>query len=100
MTKYQVEIYCFDAEICEEEFRWIELHRLGLPRDLLQKMGDLGIIDIRQNHIRTDQMGRIFKALRLRRALGINLMGAGVILDLLEEVEDLQNELEQLKKQL
>lgn len=99
MKKYQVEIYCFDAEICEEDFYWIELHHLGLPQDLLNKMGDLGIIDIRQNQIRTDQIGRIYKALRLRRALGINLMGAGVVLDLLEEMEKLQNELDQLKKQ-
>ncbi len=100
MKKYQVEIYCFDAEICEDdEFRWIELHRLGLPRDLLLKMGELGIIEIQQNHVRSDQIARIFKALRLRRALGINLMGAGVILDLLEEMEALQTELEQLKKQ-
>ncbi len=98
MKKYQVEIYCFDAEICEEEYRWVELHRLGLPRDLLLKMGDLGIIDIRQHYIRTDQVGRIYKALRLQRALGVNLMGASVILDLLEQMEDLQEELDQLKK--
>ncbi len=99
MKKYQVEIYCFDAEVCEEGFRWVELHRIGLPRDLLLKMGDLGIIDIRQHYIRTDQVGRIYKALRLQRALGINLMGTSVILDLLEQLETLQQELEQFKKE-
>ncbi len=99
MKKYPVELYCFDAEVCEEAYRWVEIHRLGLPRDLLRKMDRLGIISIRQNYVRTDQIARIFKALRLRRALGINLMGAGVILDLLEEMEALQNKLERLQKE-
>ena len=99
MKKYQVEVYCFDAKICEEEYRWVELHRLGLPRELLQKMGELGVIEIQQNYIRSDQIGRIYRALRLRKALGINLVGIGVILDLLEEMQKLHNELEQLKKE-
>lgn len=62
-------------------------------------MDELGVIEIRENMIRVDQVRRIFKALRLQRMLGINLAGTGVILQLLDQIQTLQEELEKFKKQ-
>lgn len=98
MKCYQLEIFCFDAEICQEDFSWVDITGLGLPEELLWKMADLGIIEIRQNCVRSDHIPRIFKALRLRRTLGVNLAGAGIILDLLDKLEEMKEEIKRLKE--
>jgi len=98
MKKYQLDLYCFKAITVEETPRWIKLSSLNLPQDLLIKMDRLGIIEIEENSIRSEQLPRIYKALRLQKNLGINLTGAAVILDLLEEVERLKEEVERLKR--
>ncbi len=98
MKRYQVDLYCFEAITVEDGFRWIKLSSLNLPQDLMQKMNQLGIIEIEDDSVRSDQVPRIYKALRLQKNLRINLTGAAVILDLLEEVESLRDEVERLKK--
>ncbi|GEM_PF-560932 len=98
--KSSVQIFCYQAELYEEGQEWVELSRLGLPLDLLHKMAGLEIIEVRKNRVRSEHIGRIFKALRLHRTLGINLAAAGIILQLLDEMEKLRDEIEQLKKNL
>ncbi|RQD76938.1 MAG: hypothetical protein D5R97_03385 [Candidatus Syntrophonatronum acetioxidans] len=98
MKKYQLDFYCFEAITVEEGPRWINISSLNLPRDLLIKMDHLGIIEIKEDSLRSDQIPRIYKALRLQKTLGVNLAGAAVILDLVEEVERLKEEVERLKK--
>ena len=97
MEKYSLEVFCFETEICEES-EWIEIEKLGISSDIIKRMSELGIIEIRNNRIGTHQLNRIFKALRLKKSLGINLAGASVILDLLDRMDQLEQELEKLKK--
>ncbi|UNC92245.1 chaperone modulator CbpM [Candidatus Contubernalis alkaliaceticus] len=99
MKKYQLEIFCFEAKICDEDFNWVDLSQLGLPEELIRKMSETGIVEMQNNNVRSDQIGRIYKALRLRQNLGINLAGAGVILDLMEEMESLREEIKRLKRE-
>ncbi len=100
MKKYQLDFYCFKAITMENDSRWIKLSSLDLPRDLLQKMAGLGIIEIREDSLRSEHVPRIYKALRLQNNLKINLAGTAVILDLLDEVESLRDEVERLKRRL
>ncbi len=99
MERYSIELFCFDVGISEEEYRWIDINRLNISSDLLQKLVELGIIETRENRVRSDQIHRIFKVLRLRRTLGLNLTGAAVILELLEEIEHLKEENQRLRKE-
>jgi len=96
MKKYQVEIFCFDARVVED-YGWVKPNQLNVPIELLQKMAEMGIIEMGEKGIRSDHVQRIYKTLRLRRTLGINLAGAGIILELLEEVEHLRDEVKRLK---
>ena len=98
MKKYQVEIFCFEAKIWEEDYNWINLNDLGLPEELVRRMSETGIVEVRNNRVRSDQISRIYKALRLQKNLGINLAGAGIILNLMEEMESLKDEIERLKR--
>lgn len=98
MKKYQIEVFCFEAKIWEEDYDWVDLAELGLPVELLYRMSETGIVEIKKNRVRSDQIPRIYKALRLRKNLGINLAGAGIILDLMEEMDSLKEELERLRR--
>lgn len=98
MKKYQLEVFCFDAGICEDHF-WVDLKNVELPAELLLKMGDLGIVEIREQQMRSDHVRRAYKALRLHRTLGVNLSGIAIILELLDRMEQMREELEQWKKE-
>ncbi|RJX23501.1 MAG: hypothetical protein C4554_10660 [Dethiobacter sp.] len=97
MKKYQVEVFCFDVTV-GEDYDWVKLQQLDIPAELVQKMAEVGIIEICEKGIRSDQVQRIYKTLRLRRTLGVNLAGAGIILELLDELEKLREEIKRLKK--
>ncbi len=97
MKKYQLEIYCIEAEICESHSIWVDLDNVELPGEMLLKMADLGIIDIKERQVRADHIGRAYKALRLHRSLGVNFNGAAVILDLLDRIEEMNEKLKQLQ---
>ncbi len=100
MKKWQVELYCFEVELCEEDHTWVDIRKLNLPRDLIAKLGDVGIIEIRSERIRSDQINRIFKALRLKRTLGVSLAATAVIMELLDRMEEMHQELEEMHREL
>ena|ERR1700736_2538775 len=47
----------------------------------------------------TSSVERLHRILNLRRDLGVNLAAVGVILDMTEQIENLQTDLEMLRKQ-
>ncbi len=94
MKKYQLEVFCFNTESCDE-YIWVEMKNVELPAELLIKMADLGIVEIQGEQVRADHIGRAYKALRLHRSLGVNLSGTAVILDLLDRMEKMRDELQQ-----
>ncbi len=98
MKKTYLQLYCFEPELCED-YAWIEIETVGLSYDVIAEMDELGVIEIRENKIRVDQIRRIFQAIRLHRTLDINLAGTGIILKLLDQIQALKDEIKELKKQ-
>ncbi len=88
-----VHIHCHadNAEI-------ITRFRLEYHPDLLSIYEDLGIIEITDEGIRSDELRRLQKILRLKRNCGVNTAGAAIIVDLLEKIETLQDEIEGLRR--
>jgi len=81
----------------EELSRRCELHP-----DLIEHYEELGLI----SHIKYGKRGYLFtertvdkvrRIQRLRKDLGVNLISAGIILDLLEEVDELKKEVTYLR---
>ncbi|MDY6968235.1 MAG: chaperone modulator CbpM [Spirochaetota bacterium] len=69
---------------------------------LIKKFVDLGIISpepVEGNILFFDEdtIFRIKRIQRLRNELGVNLIGAGIICDLVDEIDDLKREIENLK---
>lgn len=101
MDEYRIELFCFEGEVCDKgDSDWVALEQLNLPHDLLQKLQETGIIEVWNGYVKSEHILRIFKALRLRRTLGINFTATAIIIELLDRVSELEEEVEALKKQL
>ena len=77
--------------------------RCGLHPGLVQRLVALGLIDPEEGY--TDLFPpevtlRIQRVLRLRRDLGINYNAAGLVLELLERIEELETRLRQLQESI
>ncbi|MFI4919573.1 MAG: chaperone modulator CbpM [Legionellales bacterium] len=85
-------------------FSFIEVcHKYHLPEPLLIEMIEQGLFDQKSTdleQIALDQkaLRRIESALRLHRDLDINLPGVALALDLLDELENMQLELNILRR--
>lgn len=97
MTKYYLQIYHHSLSIGPEG-EWINLSSLGIHPELVERIAELGIVEIRENQIQAFQATRIQKLMRLRYSLGVNLHAAAIILDLLERIEEMQDEIWRLKE--
>ncbi|MFZ5754062.1 MAG: chaperone modulator CbpM [Bacillota bacterium] len=97
VRKYYVQLYHHTLYPQEEAF-WIDMESSGYHPGFLERLAEFGIIEIQDNRLRADQLPRIQKIIRLRQSLGINLPGASVILDLLERIEELEQELDLLRR--
>ena len=76
----------------------------GCHSELVEVFERVGVIEsIRYSdgtvRFRESSISRMSQGLRLRRDLGVNLTSLGLVLDLLERVEQLETELEQTRKQ-
>jgi DNA-binding transcriptional MerR regulator len=74
--------------------------RCGVHADLIERFVRLGLVDPAETGPRREEWRfaaetavRIRKIVRLRNDLGINYPGIGVVLDLLERIEELEAEL-------
>lgn len=97
MKRYYLQIYRHSLSIDDRDV-WIDINTLEVHPDLTEQLANLGIVEIRNGHINARQVARIQKLMRLRRNLGVNLPGAAIILDLLERIEEMQEEIERLKR--
>ena len=82
----------------EDDEEGLPLGELDLHPELLRILEELGVVEIREETIRPRQLQRVYRMLRLRQTMGVNLPGAAIILDLLERIEALQAEVDRLKK--
>jgi len=81
-------------ESSEEMF---PLSSLEFSPDLLQVLAEMGMITLHQESISSSQLRRVNRLVRLKSLLGVNLVGAAIILDLMDRIEDLEAEIQSLK---
>lgn len=96
MTKFYLRLYCHTPSA--EEEAWVDVSLLGVHPELARRLAEIGIIDYSRGFIPVRQAARLRRVLRLRESLGVNLPGAAIITDLLERIEELQDELERLRR--
>ncbi len=80
----------------EDDDEQLPLCDLDIHPELLRMLDELGIIEIQDESIRLGQLQRAYKLLHLKQAMGVNLSGAAVILDLLDRIDALQAEVDRL----
>jgi chaperone modulatory protein CbpM len=93
-----------EVEICESDFT-LSLSELCLrcqvPAEFIVELIEYGILDDQvtgqQNEFDALALDRVRRVMRLQRELDVNLPGAAVALDLLDQVNQLQNQVSQLK---
>ncbi len=68
--------------------------------EILELYKDMGIIDIDKETIHYEDLRRLKKILRLKRNIGVNTVGATIIVDLLDKIEQMQDEIESLRKKV
>lgn len=76
----------------------ISLCRTGFHPDLLVRYAEMGIIELDGDSISFSELCRLIKILRLRQNCGVNMVGAAIIADLLEKIENLQEELHHARR--
>ncbi len=105
-TRYQIVHYKYEKRPESENLVTAgELARLArLHPEMVDKLVDWGLIDPMKWEPRLlfpeTTVPRIWRIMRLRRDLGINWSGIGVVLDLLDKIEELEREITRLRKQL
>ena len=73
-------------------------YNLEIHPDLLDLYRELGIIEVEEGLINHDDLRRLQKMIRLRDKLGVNTIGASIIVDLLDKIETMQDELDNLHR--
>ncbi len=69
--------------------------------DLLSIYEEMGIINLDEDDtMYSEDLRRLNKILRLKRNTGVNTVGAAIIVDLLDKIENLQDEIESLRKKV
>lgn len=76
----------------------LNIYNLEFHPEMIKTLGELGIIEISGDFITPEQLQRIHKVMRLKNCLGVNMSGAAIILELLDRIEELQGEIERLKR--
>lgn len=67
--------------------------------DILSVYSELGVIELdEENSMNREDLRRLEKILRLKRNCGANTVGAAIIVDLLEKIENMQDEIDILRK--
>jgi hypothetical protein len=104
--RYQIVRYQVHPQVPSRETLTLdELSRLvDLHPEMVLRLVDLGLVDPEMGEpewrFLNTAVPRIWKIQRLHRDLGINWAGIGVVLDLLERIDDLEREVAWLRKHL
>ena len=104
--RYQVVRYRYHTQVPSPEILTLhEVSRLvDLHPEMVLRLVDLGLVDPEVGEpewlFQDTAVPRIWKIRRLHRDLGINWAGIGVVLDLLERIEELEREIAWLRRQL
>jgi DNA-binding transcriptional MerR regulator len=75
-----------------------------LHPEMVESLVKWGLVDPEESEpellFRETVVPRIWRIMRLRRDLGINWAGLGVVLDLLDRIDELEREIAWLRKQI
>lgn len=80
--------------------------RCGVHPDLVERLVQLGLVDFSGRDARGESLfhesavATIRRILRLRNQLGVNYVGVGVILDLMDRIETLEERIRDLESRL
>ena len=66
---------------------------------ILERFADLGLIEPVESMLRLSDLTRIMQIIRLRRDLGLNLVGAAIVLDMAAEIAQLKAQVQTLRQQ-
>ena len=66
---------------------------------ILERFADLGLIEPVESMLRTSDLTRVMQIMRLRRDLGVNLVGAAIVLDMAAEIAQLKAQIKALQRQ-
>lgn len=94
--KYYLQIYHHSLSTGEET-NWVNINSLEFHPEVIRRLSELGLVEIRGELVRVDDIQNIHKILYLRQCLGLNLAGAAVVLELLDRIEELEEENERLR---
>ena len=104
--RYQIVHYRYESRPASEELLSAgDVARLArLHPEMVDKLIDWGLIDPVEREPQLlfpeTAVPRIWRIMRLRRDLGINWAGIGVVLDLLDRMEEMEREIARLRRQL
>ncbi|MDA8334589.1 MAG: hypothetical protein M0Z41_06290 [Peptococcaceae bacterium] len=95
----------FQIKFCQRIFSpaeeiWLPVDRERVSSLMLQKLVQMGCVDVREGAVRAEHLRDVLRMTRLRRHLGINLAGAAVIVEMLGRIEELERENENLRRRL
>ncbi len=65
---------------------------------ILERFADLGLIEPVESMLRLSDLTRVMQVIRLRRDLGLNLVGAAIALDMAAEIAQLKAQVRALKQ--
>jgi MerR HTH family regulatory protein len=65
---------------------------------ILERFADLGLIQPVESMLRLSDLTRVIQIMRLRRDLGLNLVGAAIALDLAAEIAQLKAQIRVLQQ--
>ncbi|MBE9045468.1 hypothetical protein IQ255_13840 [Pleurocapsales cyanobacterium LEGE 10410] len=66
---------------------------------ILERFTDLGLIEPVESMLRLSDLTRVMQVMRLRRDLGLNLVGATIVLDMGNEIAQLKAQIKALQQQ-
>ncbi|WP_414622840.1 chaperone modulator CbpM [Calothrix sp. CCY 0018] len=66
---------------------------------IIERFSSLGLIEPEGEMLRSQDVTRIVQIIRLRQDLGLNLIGAAMVLDMAQEIAQLKSQVEALRKE-
>lgn len=65
---------------------------------VLERFADLGLIEPVESMLRLSDLTRVMQIMRLRRDLGLNLVGAAIVLDMAADIAQLKAQVRALRQ--
>ncbi len=91
--RYEIKIY-HRGRLSLYEQGWVLAEDLPCHPLLLQRLADIGAIELRRGLLSQSDAAKVEKILRLRRSLGVNLSGAVIIAELMDRLDDMEAEMD------